>query len=313
MSVASQLPPGADGIGLCLEELTPYRRLAGQLTLKPRSGNLGHQAGHHVARAKGRGMEFDEVRQYQVGDDVRTIDWRVTARSGKPHTKLFQEERERPVLLLTDLGASMQFGTRLLFKAVQAAHLSALLAWHVAERGDRIGALIGDGRQLRELKPKARQQGVLAILHGLVEMQNQAPALADGLASPLNDLLRRALKQAPPGSQLWVLSDFSGWSDESQWLLSRLHKHAEVACFMVTDPLELALPQSRLPLSLPVTSSQGDGLLSIGNPRFRQQYQQANTKAMAALRDTLRSLDIRFASLGAHHALEAQLDKLHLC
>ncbi len=307
------LPPGADGVSLCLEELVPYRRLAGQLTLKPQSGNLAHQAGHHVARSKGRGMEFDEVRQYQVGDDVRTIDWRVTARSGKPHTKLFQEERERPVLLLTDLGSTMQFGSRLLFKAVQGAHLSALLAWHVAERGDRIGALLGDGTGLRLLKPKARQQGVLAILHSLVEMQSQAPALADDKASPLNELLRRALKQAAPGSQIWVVSDFTGWNDESQWLLARLHRHGEVACFQVTDPLELSLPQSRLPLSLPVTSSQGDGLLSIGNPRFRQQYRQARQQAQASLKNQLKALDIRYAAVSAHQTLEAQLDKLHLC
>ncbi|EKE76220.1 DUF58 domain-containing protein [Gallaecimonas xiamenensis] len=311
--MSAALPSGANGVTLCLDELVPYRRLARQVQLTPKASSRAHQAGQHQARAKGRGMDFDEVRQYQVGDDIRTIDWRVTARTGKPHTKLFREERERPVHLIVDLGPSMQFGSKLLLKAVQAAHLASLLAWHVAERGDRIGALIGNGDSHKELKPKGRQQGVLALAHALIDLQNQAPDLHQSKPELLNDLLRRSLKLAAPGSQIWLLTDLQGWDTESQWLLARLHKHADVCVFMITDPLELTLPQSRLPLTLPVQGPTQKGLLPIGSARFRNHYQRSRLKTIQAIRQTLKAMDIRFCAVGAQQSLEFQLDRVQPC
>lgn len=311
--MSAVLPSGADGISLRLEELVPYRRLAGQLQLTPKAPSRAHQAGQHLARAKGRGMDFDEVRQYQVGDDIRTIDWRVTARTGKPHTKLFREERERPVQMIIDLGPSMQFGSKLLLKAVQAAHLASLLAWHVAERGDRIGALIGNGDTHKELKPKGRQQGVLALAHGLIEMQGQAPDVHQAKPELMNDLLRRSLKLASPGSQIWLITDMQGWDDESRWLMARLKKHADVSVFMVTDPLELTLPSSRLPLTLPVQGPEGQGLLPIGSGRFRSQYQRTRLSQIQHIRQTLKAMDIRFCAVGAQQSLEFQLDRVKPC
>ncbi|WKE64181.1 DUF58 domain-containing protein [Gallaecimonas kandeliae] len=311
--MSAALPSGADGVTLCLEELVPYRRLAGQVQLTPKTASRAHQAGQHLARARGRGMDFDEVRQYQVGDDIRTIDWRVTARTGKPHTKMFREERERPVQLIVDLGPTMQFGSKLLLKAVQAGHLASLLAWHVAERGDRIGALIGNGLGHREIKPKGRQQGALALLHGLIEVQGQAPDLHHQAPGLMNELLRRSLKLASPGSQIWLVTDLQGWDSESQWLLSRLHKHADVTVFMVTDPLELTVPQSRLPLTLPVQGPGQKGLLPIGSNRFRTAYQRSRLTQIQAIRQTLKSLDIRFCAVGAQQSLEFQLDRVQPC
>jgi uncharacterized protein (DUF58 family) len=117
-------------------------------------------------------MEFDEVRHYQTGDDIRAIDWRVTARTGKTHTKLFREELERPVLIATDLSASMHFGSQLLFKSVQAAHLASLVAWHAKNRGDRLGGIVFNQHEHLELKPRSRKEGVLHYLHALTAMHH---------------------------------------------------------------------------------------------------------------------------------------------
>ena len=144
----------SNGIELTIEELIRYQTKSSLINLAASKSLHGKMSGNYLARSKGRGMEFDEVRHYQNGDDIRAIDWRVTARTGKTHTKLFREEVERPVLIATDLSASMFFGTRLLFKSVQAAHVASLVAWHAKSRGDRIGGVVFNQHSHTELKPR---------------------------------------------------------------------------------------------------------------------------------------------------------------
>ncbi len=155
------------GISLSINELIQYQNKASLINLSASKNMQGQMSGNYLARSKGRGMEFDEVRHYQNGDDIRAIDWRVTARTGKTHTKLFREEVERPVLIATDLSTNMLFGSKLLFKSVQAAHLAALVAWHAKDRGDRVGGIVFNQQQHSELKPRSRLQGVLHYLHTL--------------------------------------------------------------------------------------------------------------------------------------------------
>jgi len=112
--------PYTTGVDVQLSELLSYKQ-HGKLSLHAKSLPATRQlSGNYLANIKGRGMEFAEVRHYQPGDDVRAIDWAVTARTGKAHTKLFQEEKERPVFLLVDLSDSMIFGSQFVFKSVQA-------------------------------------------------------------------------------------------------------------------------------------------------------------------------------------------------
>ena len=136
----TRLPLFSDGVNLTQKELLACQTIARALPEK-RSKARANLAGHRASLIKGRGMEFAEVRHYQPGDDVRTIDWRVTARTGKVHTKLFVEERERPVLILLDLSHSLYFGSSLLLQSVQAAHLATTLGWSAIQHGDRLGAL----------------------------------------------------------------------------------------------------------------------------------------------------------------------------
>lgn len=159
-----------NGIALSIEELLQYQSKASLINLSANRNQSSKMSGNYLARSKGRGMEFDEVRHYQTGDDIRTIDWRVTARTGKTHTKLFREEIERPVLIATDLSSNMHFGSKLLFKSVQAAHVAALVAWHAKGRGDRLGGIVFNEHRHLECKPRSRKQGVLHYLHNLQEI-----------------------------------------------------------------------------------------------------------------------------------------------
>lgn len=194
------------------------------------------QSGGYLSRTKGRGMEFDEVRMYQPGDDIRSIDWRVTARTGKPHTKLFREERERPVFISVDYRTSMQFATRGVFKAVQAAKLAGLLAWIAERHGDRIGGQIFTDTACRELKPQNGRQAVLHFFNALVKTESKQSSIN------LEQVIGRLTHHVKPGSLVYIISDFRGINHRTENYLAKLAKHCEVIMILVYDPLESHLP-----------------------------------------------------------------------
>ena len=202
------------------------------------------QTGAYVSHFRGRGMEFDESRPYQPGDDPRSIDWRVTARSTTAYTKLFREERERPVLVMVDYRRNMHFATRGCFKSVNAARAAALLAWAAHHRGDRLGGLIFGDRTHRELKPRLGRQAALRFVHQLVEHPDWSTD-GEGSADREKTLTRAmsALRRvARPGSLVVILSDFQGLERAAQSYLSSVARHSEVLAVYLNDPLEKALP-----------------------------------------------------------------------
>ncbi|MGR8999333.1 MAG: DUF58 domain-containing protein, partial [Gammaproteobacteria bacterium] len=162
---------GRDLISISLKSLIDLAKPAASLNLQHLSIR-SRQSGGYVSRFKGRGMEFDETRLYQPGDDIRSIDWRVTARSGKTHTKMFREERERPVFISVDNRLAMHFATRGVFKSVLAAKLAGLLAWAADYHGDRIGGQLFSEHECREIKPQNGRHAVLRFLNALVKAQN---------------------------------------------------------------------------------------------------------------------------------------------
>ena len=143
-----------DGVTATLKELIDLQRYAQTGPYHPVARAL--RAGSNVSRLRGRGMDFAEVRNYQAGDEIRHMEWRVTARTGKPHVKLYEEERERPVIILTDFNPSMYFGTRLAFKSVIAARLAAILAWTVVKQGDRVGGFLLSAHHHHRMMRRAR-------------------------------------------------------------------------------------------------------------------------------------------------------------
>jgi uncharacterized protein (DUF58 family) len=200
------------------------------------------QTGAYVSHFRGRGMEFDESRPYQPGDDPRSIDWRVTARSTTAYTKLFREERERPVLVCVDLRSNMHFATRGCFKSVNASRAAALLAWAAHHRGDRIGGLIFGDTTHRELKPRLGRRAALRFVHELAEHADWKNRGVDDNAEPFTQAMSALRRVARPGSLVVVISDFIGFNRAAQSYLSSVARHNEVLAVFMNDPLERKLP-----------------------------------------------------------------------
>ncbi len=202
------------------------------------------QTGAYVSHFRGRGMEFDESRPYQPGDDPRSIDWRVTARSTEAYTKLFREERERPVLVVVDLRSTMHFATRGCFKSVNGSRAAALVAWAAHHRGDRLGGIIFGDTTHRELKPRLGRRAALRFVHELVGHRDWQPpeaAATDG-AEAFTQALSSLRRVARPGSLVVVISDFKGFTRGAQSYLSSVARHNEVLAVFLNDPLEQDLP-----------------------------------------------------------------------
>lgn len=203
------------------------------------------QTGAYVSHFRGRGMEFDESRPYQPGDDPRSIDWRVTARSTTAYTKLFREERERPVLVVADLRSNMHFATRGCFKSVNASRAAALLSWAAHHRGDRLGGIIFGDTTHRELKPRLGRQAALRYVHQLVshpDWENREQRPDADTEAPFTQAMSSLRRVARPGSLVVILSDFLGFSRAAQSYLSSVARHNEVLAVFLNDPLEQQLP-----------------------------------------------------------------------
>jgi uncharacterized protein (DUF58 family) len=221
--------------------------LAELIALRARAGKPGSArthartplAGGHVSALRGRGMDYAESRVYQAGDDARNIDWRRTARSGKWHTKLFEAERERSLLLLMDTHATMRFGTRVRYKSVAAARAAAWLAWTCVRGGDRVGAL-AFGAVRDAVDPHAGARGALNTLGAVARWDAAAGAGAE-VAEPLSTAIARAQRLIAAGNRIWLLSD--GWCTDANATaaLVRLTRHAEVRVVIIVDPLEREL------------------------------------------------------------------------
>jgi len=279
---------GLSGIEASVDDLIGLRFRARRLEL-----GIGRRARHsmsggHGSRFRGRGMEFAESRIYQPGDDVRSIDWRVTARTGRPHTKLFQEERERPVILLVDLGASMFFGTRTAYKSVVAAETAALIAWAAMGGGDRVGALVAGRSGHMELKPVAGRRGVLRVLHAIAALSRPA-ADDEERRIGLRDSLLRARHVARPGSLLVIISDFYGLDEDAAGHLSRMRQHNDMLACWIHDALEREPPP---PGRYGVSDGWQTATLDTLSRRARSRYAESFAAEAERLRTTLGRLAI---------------------
>lgn len=207
-------------------------------------------SGAHLSRLRGRGMEFDEVRVYQAGDEVSSIDWKVTARKGVTHTKIFREERERPVLMCVDYRASMFFATQGVLKSVLATQAAALLAWHGVAQGDRLGGLLFSDDEHHEVKPARGRNGVLKWLHACThakawERQNirqTASTAASIHSNALQEATARLRRVSKPGSLIYIFSDFRGLNDGVVSNLGQLARHNDVVLLSVSDGIEESFP-----------------------------------------------------------------------
>ena len=302
----------SDGVNLGIRELIHYQGKTALLNLSPRKTVQAKLAGAYLAKTKGRGMEFDEARHYQAGDDIRAIDWRVTARTGKTHTKLYREEKERPVFVLTDLSSSMQFGTQFLFKSVQAAHLSALIAWSARKRGDRIGGLVFNQHQHLECKPFTRQKAVLSLLNSMIKVQQGAQQEAQTTNQEqitLGNACARLRRLAHPGSLIFILSDFSQLDELAKQHIAQLSKHCEVIAYPITDPFEHQLPQVKMSQRVTLSDGHNRQQIVLGEKDTEVQYSNQHQARFDNIENTLKQCKAQVIQIDAGQPLELQLDR----
>ncbi len=243
-------------------------------------------AGSYASSFRGRGMDFDEVRAYQPGDDIRSMDWRVTARTGRAHTKLYREERERPVFFLVDHSPEMHFGTRSAFKSVIAAEITALLAWSAGERGDRIGGIIFNGDGHLELRPTGGQRGVLRLLKAVID----APRASHAEPASLSHALARLRHVARPGSQIVILSDFRHLDAAGERHLSYLSKHNDLLAIFIFDAIERELPP---PGRYNVSDGRNIFAIDTGGARQRRNYRQQFERRHQAIESLFKRHGVR--------------------
>ncbi|MFJ4193435.1 DUF58 domain-containing protein [Pseudomonas sp. NPDC089534] len=273
------------------------------LTRQPRGSIL---AGNHASRLRGRGLNFDELRRYQPGDDLRHLDWRASLRSGKPVVRTFTEERDRPALIVVDQRMSMFFGSRRSFKSALAAELGALAAWMVFHAGDRVGGLVFNDSRIDTVAPLRSRKRVQALCSRMVE-QNNALAAGNPDAEDedqLDKALQRCLALAGHDHLICIVSDFAGAGDRTLQRLRQLAAHNDVIALQVYDPLALKLPNNG---RLLVTQGRLQVELAIGQRHVRQPLESFFSGRLRDVADLLRRSQVPLMMFSTAEEAPAQL------
>ncbi len=277
-----------------LIELSTLRGAVRGLSLRAHRPALAQLHGEHRSAQRGRGLEFEEVRLYAPGDDARNIDWRVTARRGRAHTKMYREERERPVWLVVDLHPGLFFGSRRQFKSAVMLRTAAMLAWVAAIGGDRVGAVIANGNsEPIVFPPRAREAGALPILQALVEAQPQKPGLPT--RDSLNKTVATLRPLLQPGSMILVLSDFAEMDSPTEDILAGVSLHSDCRLLWITDSLESSgLPTGTYHVGLP------GQLWWMNGEETRSQWQNVWRAREQKLSDLSIRLNLPLSRLNTH-------------
>ncbi len=274
------------GVYADLDDLIRLQFKARGFSFLPKQPVQSLLAGRRGSRLRGRGLDFEEIRRYIPGDDIRTMDWRVTARTQKPHTRVYTEERDRPVLLVVDQRLSMFFGSRVAMKSVTAAEAAALGAWRAFGVGDRVGALVFNDREVQEIPPHRSRERVMQILRAILKTNHALRVDGDIEPNPamLNKVLEKVLHLAKHDFLVGIISDFSGADDETRSLVTRLAAHNDVLAIFIYDPLEANLPSAGK-----LIVSQGDLQIEVHtrDPQLRKRFSEQFTTGLRTARDLM--------------------------
>ncbi len=290
-----------------LENLLETRHQCQRMPLFRGPMQASRQLGRQYSRLRGRGVDFDQVRSYQPGDDIRSIDWRVTARTGKVHTKVFTEERERPVFIVCEQSNRLFFGSRLCFKSVLAARACGLIAWTALAHNDRVGGLVF-GKECHEVRPQRNRQSLLRLFHLLIEANHSLHPPADSPADNGRELLNQALRHTRevvrPGSILYVICDHSAVDQLNQSLLGPLAAHNDLVLLPLYDALDADLPAAD---QLDFTQN-GDRIrVNARDTSVREAYAAQFTAQQTAWQHLARRLGCSLFSLHTGSSAEAQI------
>ena len=268
------------------------------------SGKLAtsSSSGNYLSPVKGQGLEFEEVRAYAPGDDIRTIDWRVTARTGTPHTKVFREDRERSVVVYVDVNASMRFGTRGTFKSVQAARIAALLGWQANLNHDKLGSCVfGDIPHGIQISSPQRSRKPLWNLFKLLTLQDineNAPSIN------LDNTLIHTISIIPTGALVYIISDFSDINESLEKQLRALRKRCKIVLIAIDDPADQNIPSLG---SVVFTAQERQLYINTNNEKGRETYAQQWQKIRQSLEKMAKKLGIEILCIATDADASSEL------
>lgn len=266
--------------------------------------------GLHQSRLRGRGMDFDQVRAYRPGDDARSIDWRVTARTGEVHTKVFHEERERPIFIMVEQSLHLFFASTGCFKSVLAAQIASLFAWAGLQHNDRVGGLVFADGLLQHIPAHRNKHSVLQLLQAIATANQalQQPMDTD-TPNPLPAALQHARRLTRPGGLIILICNERHLNDENSQLLRRLAEHAELILVPISDPLEQHLPH----LAQATFSMAEDSItLDTEQATLRRQWRELGQSYQNAWQNLAQQLCAPLLPLSTQQPLLQQLQALSL-
>ena len=232
------------GVYVQLEDLVRLQYRASGFSFLPRQPVHSILSGRHASKLRGRGLNFEELRNYLPGDDTRNIDWKVTARTRTPYVRVYTEEKDRTVWLLVDQRVNMFFGSRKRMKSVVAAEVAAISAWRVLSVGDRVGALVFNDSDIAVIPPHRSRERVMQILKQVTEKNQALSARSDLQPDPgkLNEVLKQVSILARHDCLVCLITDADGLNPETRKYVTRLAEHNDVLTAFIYDPLEKEMP-----------------------------------------------------------------------
>ena len=301
------------GVYADLQELIRLKYKAQGFSFFPRQPVHSILAGRHASRLRGRGLNFEELRGYLPGDDIRNIDWKVTARTQKPHVRVYTEEKDRPALLLVDQRSSMFFGSQRSMKSVAAAETAALAAWRILDSGDRVGAIIFDEQNIEEIRPHRSDSRVMQILESVVRFNKQLPAdqtkSSDKTESSnqFNIVLESAKRLAKHDYLVILISDCFGADQQSGRIITSMCQHNDMIVGFIYDPLESEMPNVGR-----TVVSDGDLQLELdtGNADLRKKFKEQFDDRLERAKHFSRTREIPLLPIHTGEEVATQIRKL---
>jgi uncharacterized protein (DUF58 family) len=301
--------PDTTGVYVDLETLIALEHKVRRVNFLPRQPVHSLLSGRYGSRLRGRGLNFEEIRDYLPGDDVRAIDWKVTARLQKPHVRVFNEERDRKALVVVDQRLSMFFGSRHAMKSVVAAEAAAIAAWRVLAVGDRLGGVVFNDTDLVEIKPQRSRRNVLRLLDVVVR-QNAALGVSRRIqrsGAMLNRALAHAQRLVSHDATLIIISDFDGADEETRRVVGAMSRHVDVICALVHDPLQSELPPAG---QMVVTNGELQIVLDAGHDKTRRDIVAMAEKRLLDLFQWTPDFGVPFLPLSTAEETAGQLSHL---
>ncbi len=293
-------------------DLTHLRGLeacAAGLSFLPRQPARSVLNGRHSSRLRGRGLNFEEMRDYLPGDDIRSIDWKATARTGKPYVRVFTEERDRPALLVVDQRMSMYFGSVLNMKSVTAAEAAALVAFTVLAQGDRVGGVVFDDERQVEIAPRRSRRALYELLANTAEMNLalNADHVASGGTDTLNQVLGSVARMGGHDQLIFIISDLAGVDATTRQRLAGLAVHNDVILLLVHDPAARVL---QLDESLVVGAGDQQAEVDLADPSVRSATERFYAERIERILRWPQEIDVSVLPLSSGEPTLAQLRAL---